>query len=100
MTEQKARLEGLDFTGHYERFIEPIKEKAKEIRKKGYKARTVISDGGYSIYAEKKYFTDKQIKSYKNTISGFSDQLRNFKEKQKKEMADLLADQQRIIDSL
>ena len=74
MNGQQAIASGYHFTGAYERSYnkEKLQEQIKEIRKSGYKAIIVtipdspLSRGsigkGYSIYAEKKYFTDRERK--------------------------------------
>jgi hypothetical protein len=75
MTEKQARQEGLMFTGSYLSWKkEEIKNDAAEIRKQGFRAVVVItSGGGYSVYAEKKYFTYRRIKDIEMHLSNFGE---------------------------
>ena len=78
MKEKQAEQKGYSFTGSYERDKETIKEKAKEYKKQGYKVvicdvpDSKLSRGGrgmgYSIYAEPKYFIDREIESIKTRL--------------------------------
>lgn len=75
MKESDARKMGYRFTGNYGRDREEVKKDLKEYKSKGYKAvlctvpDSPLSRGyrgtGYSIYAEPKYFIDKEIKDIK-----------------------------------
>jgi len=70
MTKLQAIQQGLSFTGSYSHDKEEQKFNAGEIRKQGYRAVVVnvppdkLSRGhhgmGYSVYAEKRYFDDKE----------------------------------------
>lgn len=61
MNKQSAQADGFQFHGAYSRNKEEIKVRALELRAKGYKARTITMDSGYSLYVESKYFTDRTI---------------------------------------
>jgi len=92
MNEQKARQEGLSFTGCYERDKESVKEEAKKIRKLGFKARVVtkyanpLSRGqntgitGWSVYADKKYFASKALEENKKRKEAIPSRLEKAKE--------------------
>ena len=79
MTENQAMQKGYNFTGNYERDKETIKEIATEYKKKGYKVvvctvpDSKLSRGpkgtGYSIYAEPKYFTDREKERLQKLLS-------------------------------
>jgi hypothetical protein len=80
MTKEQALQSGLKFTGEYERSAEPIKASVEKMRKQGYKAYCVrvpddkLSRGyypgacGYSVYVEKSFFLNEQIKEALETI--------------------------------
>jgi len=79
MNEVQAKNEELTFHGSYSHDRNEQKEKAIELRKEGYRAVVVnclpskLSRGldgmGYSVYVEKKYFTDRRIKEIKDILS-------------------------------
>jgi len=70
MNERIAIERGYSFTGHYEFLKDNLKSPLEKIRKQGYKAvvvtnssyefRGAVRHGGYSIYADQRYFTDRQ----------------------------------------
>lgn len=88
MNEKRAQQEGLSFTGIYVRSYESdkAKERAKEIRKQGYKAVMVQVDGGVSVYAEEKYFIDKQMREIKKRLAAVDRQKEYAKEKYEQEL--------------
>jgi hypothetical protein len=99
MTEQQAQLKGLQFTGAYSSTDkESIKEEAKLIRDEGYRAVVVteISKGrnynttGYSVYAERKYFVERDL-TYTTNLKN------NLPELHKKQLEELISKQQAEI---
>jgi hypothetical protein len=80
MNAKGAREKGYSFTGIYERSMDPVKVRAAELRKQGFKCVVVtepdskLSRGpkgvGYSVYAEQKYFVVKDLKTQKNKLEG------------------------------
>jgi len=91
MNEQKARAEGLSFTGCYKRDKEVVKEEAKRIRKLGFKARIVteyanpLSRGqnagitGWSVYACKRYFANQNLEENKRRKAAIPSRLEKAK---------------------
>ena len=79
MKENQAMEKGYRYTGSYERNKDTIKEQAKEYKAKGYKVvicnvpDSKLSRGGggmgYSIYAEPKYFIDKEVKELNERLN-------------------------------
>lgn len=77
MNEKQAIGKGFEYTGDYERSMELIKN--RQLEYKGYKTVIVtipdspLSRGfigkGYSIFAEKKYFIDKEKNELKEKLS-------------------------------
>jgi len=75
MDESDARERGYSFTGIYSRWREDVAVGAEKIKKQGYKTAIIPSKAsgyersagvgkgmvlGYSVYAERRYFTDKK----------------------------------------
>jgi len=110
MTEKQAREKGYSFTGNYERSKETIKEQAEEYKKEGYKVvictvpDSPLSRGGagtgYSIYAEPKYFIDKEIKDINNRLSRIDKRKQDALEKYNKEIEDIENDRKRLEERL
>jgi len=83
MNEKQAQQKGYRFTGDYERDKESLKERANEYKKQGYKVvicavpDSPLSRGvvgvGYSIYAEEKYFIDKEVKELETRLNEIDD---------------------------
>jgi len=78
MNVQKAKLQGLNFTGIYNSFKDETKKQIAEERKTRPNARIVMvkhKHSGYSAYADDKYFayetierTNQIIKNHKNKL--------------------------------
>jgi len=114
MKESQAREKGFSFTGAYGRTKEEMKIKQKD-RYKGYK--TVIvpekSDGysrsagdykgritGYSIYAERKYFIEENIKNLESRVASHKCQILYLVENQKIEVEKLIEGQKKEEENL
>lgn len=103
MTELQARREGLSFTGIYNSAykFEKVKEKAKAIRAKGFRAVTCSVTAnkysrsqrsgivGYSVYAEEAYFLVESIESLKEKVQGQAAKLQRLLIKQLEERQEL-----------
>jgi DNA repair exonuclease SbcCD ATPase subunit len=110
MKEREAEQKGYRFTGSYERSKEEIKERAEEYKKEGYKViictvpDSPLSRGGvgtgYSIYAEPKYFIDKEIKDINNRLSRIDKRKQDALEKYNKEIEDIENDKRRLEERL
>lgn len=73
MNEKQARQEGLQFTGKYARFYqkELVTQEALRIRKLGFRAVTVESKSGFSVYASTEYFQALyKYETYQRAIRG------------------------------
>ncbi len=78
MNEKQASIKGYAFTGSYGHDKEIILEKAKEIRKNGFRAVVVntppnpLSRGsygmGYSVYADRRYFKNERLLEVVKTL--------------------------------
>jgi hypothetical protein len=70
MNERQANEKGYSYTGIYARYKNEVQVRLDKIRSNGYRAVMVtVPDSpysrgvigvGYSVYAERKYFTDKE----------------------------------------
>ncbi len=93
MNEIQARREGLCFTGAYARAYEgreKLKEKAKELRKQGYRARLVTeSRGGCSVYVEQKYYDMQVVEHLRNKIKDVDKMKEAAKEKYETELREI-----------
>jgi hypothetical protein len=87
MNEKKAIEEGYNFTGSYSHDKEEMKSKAKEIRNEGFAAVVVtslLSRGshgmGYSVFAERKYFYNRNLIENKKTLERIPERIQAAKE--------------------
>lgn len=99
MNEQQATRDGLSFTGIYSHNKDEVKVQAKELREQGY--RVVMcnvpsnplsrsNNGmGYSVYAEKKYFSDQRLISLKKQLSDLPALKATLLAKHKQELIDI-----------
>jgi len=110
MNWKQAKEKGFDFTGIFSWDKEEVKNRAKQIRGKGYKCYLVseppdpLSRGhhgtGYSVYAEPKYELDKQAEDIKLRISRHQAILDNLKTQYDENVAKENAENQRRLDWL
>lgn len=99
MREKQAEEKGYRYTGSYERSKEKIKEELKEYKEQGYKAVIVevpdskLSRGyggmGYSIYAEQKYFIDREVKDINSRLSNIDSRKQNALDEYNKRIAEI-----------
>ena len=99
MRERKAEEKGYRFTGIYDRNKEDLKTSIEEeFKSKGYKAvicevpDNKLSRGGgmgYSIYAEQKYFIDKEIKEISRELSNIDNQKKEALEEYNKKIIEI-----------
>ena len=111
MTEKQAMKEGLQFTGHYERYSnsETIKQEAKNIRtdakKLGYSVRVVMVDKGHgiSLYGDKEYSKYKEhvenIRISKNLVSAKNELIQKYEDAVSKAMQELEDIKKKIADA-
>ncbi len=102
MNEQQARDIGYSFTGIYERNKDDVTQRLNDMREMGYKAVIVtvpdspLSRGtvgtGYSVYAEREYFTDKEIAKITARLSGIDSKKENALESYRNTLADIESD--------
>jgi len=69
MNKKTAIAQDLIFSGVYNTFAEDTKAKKKDF--KGYRNVMVNHESGYSLYVEKQYFIDQEIKDLKNRVSRY-----------------------------
>ena len=102
MTEKQARQEGLQYTSNFSYDRRHVTEKAKWIRKQGYRARVVTIPGnplsrghdgtGFTIYTEAKYHKDKKSRELLERIGQHGQRMKWLLAKQ--------AEERRELDSL
>lgn len=92
MNKKQARAEGLNFTGHYERYWErdKIKNIAAVIRKL-YKCRVVMveEEGGISLYADAKYDAIRGIRDEQRIIDNAEVRIQRAKEEYLKKVEEI-----------
>lgn len=89
MNKKQARAEGLNFTGHYERYWE--KDKIKNIAaviRKLYKCRVVMveEEGGVSLYADAKYDAIRGVRDEQRILARVNDELKRAQERYEEEI--------------
>lgn len=110
MNENNARERGYSYTGISDWRREDVKERLAGLREKGYKALFVttppnpLSRGShgsmYSVYAEKRYFTDKEKKELNNRLEGIPGRKDNALKEYQKELDKIDDDELRIATRL
>ena len=108
MNELQARQQGLSFIGRYERFKDRVADDLAALRKQGYKAYIVTvpdsplsrgyckGDKGYSIYAEERYFHDKEKKDLQDRLAHMPARKDAAFKEYEKELAELVAEETRM----
>lgn len=106
MNEKQAEEKGYNFTGIYEFDEVPVKDKLEKIRQSGYKAVMVMVPGsslsrggprrGYSVYAENKYFTDKEKIDLRKRLAHISPRKLTAWENYQKESDEISEDERKM----
>ena len=110
MREKQAEQKGYRFTGSYERDKDTIKERAKEYKKEGYKIiicevlDSPLSRGprgtGYSVYAEPKYFIDKEIQEINRKLSQIDNRKQDALDEYNKKLAEIDKEKEEMEERL
>jgi len=115
MNENQAMEQGYSFTGCYQRSKKELVKRYNEFKSQGYKA-VIVSDHasgyektagirkgmvlGYSIYAEKRYFVDREIKELTNRLEAIPGRRENTLKKYQKELDEINNDELKIVKQL
>ena len=99
MNEVQAKREGLSFTGSYSHEKGKQKDDAKIIRDSGFRAIVIncppsrLSRGshgmGYSVYAEKAYFENKNLIANKKKLADIPSEIKSLEEKYMEDLKEL-----------
>ncbi len=110
MNEQQAKDRGYSSTGIYGRSKDEVAQRLSDLVEMGYKAViTTVPDSpysrgtvstGYSVYAERKYFTDREIASFTTGLSHIDGMKENALEKYREALADIESDKARMEQRL
>jgi len=99
MNEREARNRDYQFTGIYSRWKdEAIEARMAEIKKDGCKAVWVKSDsGGYSIYADERYFANETLKNFDKEMQGIVNTKQWLLDKYQEELKKVQEREERLI---
>ena len=110
MNEAQARAQGYEFTGIYDHSYhkdEVMARRDAEFTKKGYKAVVCYipsdplsrghSGGGYSVYAERKYFVDRDLETIRKQLEAITSRNAYAKKEYEKALKEIADDQKRML---
>jgi len=115
MKKEIAQEKGYIFTGAYSSFKDEILAKKAELKKQGYKSVIVESRysgyermagarkgaiAGYSLYAERKYSIDQEIKTREKEIERHEERVAQLKEQYEKDLKELIEEKNKNTERL